>query len=180
MKKDSVIWMNLTKFNFEGARIMLTPDSFYLIDRLNSQVFIKPFDYLQKTYNLPVNFVALQSLVLGNPVFFSKEFDVVNDSSNYVLMQRTERFESKYQLDPERFTLTLMTVQESTTQRKLSVQHSDFQKLKGKQKFSYFRTFNLSGPALGQMMLEIEFINVSLNVPQSLDFKIPSRYALVE
>jgi hypothetical protein len=179
MLRDSIIWMNLTKFSLEGARIKITPDSFYMIDRINSKVYVKPFEYLHNSYNLPVTFNALQAIVLGNPFFLSKVFTSKTDSLRYLLTQKTERFEANYWLDPVKFRLLEFQLSEMQRQQKLKIESSDYRKLKGKQKFSYFRTLNLFSRETGDLKLEIEFSNVEIDVPKNMDFNIPPKYEVV-
>ncbi|MEZ4933273.1 MAG: DUF4292 domain-containing protein [Saprospiraceae bacterium] len=83
MKKDSAIWMSFKKFSFEGARALITPDSIFVIDRINNQYLAKPFSYAQQEYHLPVGFAGLQAMLLGNPVFFSSNEVLIFGSIGY-------------------------------------------------------------------------------------------------
>ncbi len=179
LKRDSAIWMNFSKFSFEGARMLITPDSVYLINRLNSTVMVQSFSHFQKTYNLPVNFEGLQALLLGNPVFFSRNTTEEKDSMRYHLIQKTERLEADYWLDNE-LQLVGFNVKDLANNRSLSVNYADYRKFKGKQKFSYFRTYNLLGPESGNLKIEIEFSKLEVDIPKSLDFQIPSQYERVD
>jgi hypothetical protein len=66
IKKDSIIWVSLSSFAIEGARISITKDSLKLIDRVNSKYVIGDFDYLNDIFQVAVNFEMLQSIIFGN------------------------------------------------------------------------------------------------------------------
>lgn len=176
IKRDSAIWMVFKKFSLEGARALIRPDSFFVIDRLNREYTAKPFSYLQKEYNLPVNFQGLQAILLGNPVFFSTQTEAGVDSSRYLLSQKTDNLTAKYWLDGTDMRLAEFLVDDFRNSRSLSVVSTDYRPLDDKQKFSYFRSFNLNGGGLGSAHVGVEFSKVEINVPQKMDFQIPDRY----
>lgn len=180
IRKDSIIWMNFKKFSLEGARVLIRPDSIFVIDRLNSQYAAKSFEAAQREYNLPVGFQGLQALLLGNPVFFSSETVASTDSSYYLLLQKTDRLEAKYWLDDAKMLLRRLMVNDFRNNRRVDVFASDYQRLEDKQNFSYVRRFNLNSPDMGEMNVEIEFSKVEINVPQKIEFEIPERYEKVD
>lgn len=180
LRKDSLIWMNFKKFSLEGARALITPDSIYVIDRLNSQYSIQSFEAAQREYNLPVGFQGLQALLLGNPVFFSEDSEAGVDSTHYVLSQKTDSYLAQYWLDATKMFLEKFLIEDFRNGRKMSVTAADYQQLEDKQDFSYFRRFNLSSKDLGEMKIEVAFTKVEINVPQNIEFEIPARYERVD
>jgi hypothetical protein len=176
MRKDSAIWMNFKKFSIEGARVLLTPDSIFVIDRINNEYTAKPFEYAQKEYSLPVGFQGLQAMLLGNPVFFSKETTAGVDSTQYTLAQKTENLIATYWLGNPEMLLRRFMVDDFRNKRSMDVFSSDYRQLEDKQQFSYGRSFNLKSPDLGQMQVQIEFSKVEVNVPQEMKFEVPSGY----
>ena len=180
IRKDSVIWINLKKFSIEGARVLIRPDSVFVVDRINGQYLAKPFEYLQEEYHLPVNFQGLQAILLGNPVFFSSETSSTVDSSLYLLTQKTDRLEAKYWLDDAKALLRRFLVDDFREQRSLDVKATDFRQLDDKQNFSYVRHLNLNSKDTGRMNVVVEFSKVEINVPQKMEFEIPERYEKVD
>ena len=176
MKKDSAIWMNFKKFSIEGARILLTPDSIFVIDRINNEYLAKPFSYAQQEYSLPVGFQGLQALLLGNPVFFSKETEAGVDSTQYTLAQKTDNLNATYWLDDPTILLRRFLVDDFRNKRSMEVTSSDYRQLDDKQQFSYLRHFNLNSPDLGKMQVQIEFSKIETNVPQEMKFEVPAGY----
>ena len=180
MKKDSAIWMSFKKFSIEGARALITPDSIFVIDRINNQYLAKPFSYAQREYHLPVGFQGLQAMLLGNPVFFSSETVASVDSTRYMLSQKTDNLKAKYWIDGVKFMLQGFFVDDFRNKRELTYMASDYQQLPDKQKFSYFRRFNLNSKDLGTLQVDIDFSKVEIDVPQQMSFSVPSRYERVD
>lgn len=176
IRKDSLIWMNFKKFGLEGGRALITPDSIFLIDRLNGQYVAKPFEFAQREYRLPVNFQGLQAMMLGNPVFFSSQTEAGVDSTRYLLTQRTDQLNASYWLDGAKMLLQEIFIEDFRNSRSISVQASDYQKLPDNQNFSYFRRVNLSSNDLGEMQVDLDFSKVEINVPKKTPFRIPEHY----
>ena len=62
LKKDSLIWVSITKAGFEGIRGMVTKDSIYLLDRMKKIYRVSDFKTLSKNFNFEINFNILHSL----------------------------------------------------------------------------------------------------------------------
>lgn len=180
LRKDSVIWMNFKKFSIEGARVLITPDSIFVIDRINGQYIAKPFSYAQQEYSLPVGFQGLQAMLLGNPVFFSKETEAGVDSTRYTLSQKTENLQTKYWLESPDMLLRRFLIDDFRNKRTMDVASSDYRQLDDKQLFSHVRSLNLKSSDLGKMNVTIEFSKVEVNVPQEMKFEVPDGYKKVD
>ena len=176
MRKDSAIWMNFKKFSIEGARVLLTPDSIFVIDRINNEYLAKPFEYAQKEYSLPFGFQGLQAMLLGNPVFFSTQTEAGVDSLQFTLAQKTENLNATYWLSSPEMFLRRFLVDDFRNKRSMDVFSSDYRQLDDKQQFSYVRSFNLKSPDLGKMKVGIEFSKIEINTPQEMKFEIPEHY----
>lgn len=175
-RKDSAIWMAFKKFSIEGVRVLITPDSVKIIDRLNGEYSAEPFEALRRKYQIPLSFQGLQALLLGNPVFFSRESEVSLDSGRYVLQQQSDNLMARYTLDQKSLLLKEFFVKDEQSRRSLRMMSANHQTLEDKQNFSYFRSLNLASPDLGQMQVNIEFTKVEVNVPQKMDFNVPGQY----
>lgn len=180
MRKDSIIWMNVKKLGIEAARVQITKDSVYLIDRINNQYAIKSIDFLTEKFNLPANFSTLQTLLLGNPIFFTKELIASQNQLNYQLKGKNDHLESEYWLNGVSLELTKMRINDYREKRVFTSTLGDYQVLPNEKKFSYFRNLNLTSPDTGLIDVEFSFTNVELNVPTSIRFSIPERYTKID
>jgi len=72
IKNDSVIWASVNPgFGIEVARVLLRPDSAYLIDRLNSTFYKGEYSYIEKLANIETNYFAIQAIFLNTLPFFA-------------------------------------------------------------------------------------------------------------
>lgn len=177
LRKDSVLWMNIKKFNIEVARVQITSDSIYIIDRINKEYYIEGLDYLEDSYNLPANFATLQALILGNPIFFNLGSLVAENNGLFVqLAGKGDRFESRYVLDATGLLLRKMSFGELQADRQLNYELEDYRITTDKRNFSYIRKLDLDSQETGKSSLEIKLNKVEFDVPKSIKFEIPERY----
>lgn len=67
MKRDSAIWISVSIMGFEAARILVTQDSFYLMQKLPSKsIMIKGISELENYVGAAINLQQFQNLLLGN------------------------------------------------------------------------------------------------------------------
>ena len=70
MRKDSMIWVSVNAaLGIEAFRLVITPDSVRILDKLKKIVRLRSVSYLQDEVHLPVDFRTLQDLLIGNPIF---------------------------------------------------------------------------------------------------------------
>lgn len=73
MKKDSAIWVSIiAALNIEAYRVIITPDSVTIMDKINRTIQRKPLSYLQAITQVPFDFSTLEDLIIGNPVYLDK------------------------------------------------------------------------------------------------------------
>lgn len=180
MRKDSIIWMNIKKLGIEAARVQVTPDSVYLIDRINGQYSIKGLNFITEKFNLPANFSTLQNFLLGNAVFFTRSLSASNDDLNYQLLGETDRLVSQYWLNGISYQLTKMYFSEKEEKRQLVSTLSDYRPINETQNFSYFRSIDLDSTEMGKVKVEFNFTEVEINQPTTIRFSIPDHYERID
>jgi Domain of unknown function (DUF4292) len=183
MKKDSAIWIVGKKFGIEGIRALVTRDSVYYLNRLEEQYFVKDISFLQKQFNLPMDFYDLQDILLGNAILLPDESALTarRDSSHYFLETAAPQPEAKsYSINGQHFYSKKMYFKETVAQRIAQLEFGDHRPLEGTNYFSYFRTLFFQSPETGQISLNVKFSNVELNTPKSLTFDIPAHYTKID
>ncbi len=71
LRKDSVIWVSINALlGIEAFRVLITPDSVKVINKLDKVVQLRSVNYLKEITKLPFTFKELQDLLLGNPIYF--------------------------------------------------------------------------------------------------------------
>ncbi len=69
VRKDSVIWINVTALGgISFAKILITTDSFFMLNHLQKTVFAIPLSSAAKVLPTKVDFASLQNLILGEPL----------------------------------------------------------------------------------------------------------------
>ncbi len=83
MYKDSMIWVSITALlGIEAFRVLITPDSVKVLNKLDKVVQLRSVGYLQDVAKIPLTFTDLQNILIGNPVYLD---------SNIVSYKRDER-----------------------------------------------------------------------------------------
>ena len=73
MRKDSIIWVSINAaLGIEAFRILITPDSVKVLNKLDKVVQFRSLNYLQEVTKLPIDFHTLQDIIIGNPVYFDR------------------------------------------------------------------------------------------------------------
>ena len=73
MRKDSVIWVSINAaLGIEAFRILITPDSVKVLNKLDKEAQFRSLNYLQEVTQLPIDFHTLQDILIGNPVYFDR------------------------------------------------------------------------------------------------------------
>lgn len=176
IQKDSVIWLNAKAFGIEAGRVLIRPDSIFVIDRLNKKYMAKDIFWLQDEFGLPVDFKGLQAMLMGNPIFFNSDLTVEKDSLNYVLGGENDRYKTAYKADGLTFKLVEMLISQPRDNRMGLIQLSDYQTLSNGQSFSFSRNIGMNSPETGKTTVQIEMSKVDVDVPFGISFSIPERY----
>ncbi len=106
IQKDSVIWVSISALlGMEAFRVLITPDSVKIINRLDNYYQFHTTDYIREITQLPADFYVLQDILIGNPLFidttnvlFYKEtgqnvsISTVSEYFKHLLTMRKEDF----------------------------------------------------------------------------------------
>jgi len=178
MKKDSLLWLSVKKLGFEIARVQVTRDSVYVVDRFNKEYTIEGLAYLAESYGLPAGSLAeLQDFILGNPVFFGSDaLEIEPLGPTYRLQGSSPDMAAEYLIGTDDFLLKKMAFKDLRQEQEMSALLEGYEDLEGQRKFSYIRNLMLESKYSGQANVALQFSNVALNVPKQIRFDIPSRY----
>jgi hypothetical protein len=173
------IWMRVSKFGFEAARALITPDSIYVIDRLNREYAAEPLSYVEKRFNIPARFELLQDILLGNPIFFGdNNYNLATESNQYLLQGGSQNWKTSYWLDRQDFRFDRMRLLEPATDREVDLRLAEYAAVTGSaQKFAYLRNLTINSSETGRARIQMKFNRVSLNEPTPISFNIPDNYS---
>ncbi len=183
LRKDSVLWMNVKKLGIEGARILITLDSIYIVDRIHKEYVVTDFSMLQDQYHLPADFNTLQNVILGNPLLLSGvKLTTQTDSTTQHHLASSDDAEPTrdYWLNGWSKVLEKMVFLDFRNNRKVKIEQSDYRELDKSENFSYFRSLNMSSPQSGDLTIEINLSKVEIDVPKTIRFEIPDHYVRIK
>ena len=92
-KKDSVIWVNFSKFKKKIARISLEKDSIKLALEFPEKLYYKgTFDEIKKTFKLSISLKLIGDMIYGDPLlnYFKKPLNLDIDENQYFLYLKNE------------------------------------------------------------------------------------------
>jgi Domain of unknown function (DUF4292) len=190
IKRDSVIWMSISKLGIEGARVLITKDSVRLINRIKNNFFIGDFAYISKLVNTELDFEMLQSLLVGNSVEFYDEEEKIKpgiDNCQYTLgtirKYRLRRIEKGKELKepaqsiylvPETFKIAHILFYEFNPDRSFDAVFDNFEKKDSTQLFPMKMSYIIKAQKI--VKLDLSYTKLTLNEEQSFPFKIPENY----
>lgn len=186
-KEDHKIWVSVKKFGFEGARLLIRPDSVFFINRLNKTYVAEPLSYIQARTGLQgtgdekEDFKQLYDLLLGNMVMkLGKKYKVEIQSPNYVLSQKKGDVNTEYWLDGQTYVLKKQVFNQNLGRKSASCLYDDYQAIDKEHLFSYFRVFDINSNSTGKMKVRLQFDKVTLNKPVKMRFSIPKKYERIK
>ena len=178
IQKDSAVWIAIRKLGFEVARALLTPDSAFLIDRLNNEYRTYSLADMSSQYQLPANLRMIQQFLLGNPVFLSQRPDYIKNEGNTMTVQESSAYGTlHYNIQTTDYRPRQIVFKNSQGNQEMTMSLDGYDGTPDKQNFSYLRILTLNSEETGKINVELKFSEVELNVPKSLPFEIPGRYS---
>jgi hypothetical protein len=191
VKKDSIIWMSISKLGIEGARVLINKDSVSFINRISNKYFKGDFSYISKLLNTQLDFEMLQSLLVGNSVaFYDEDEKIKSNISNcqYMLgtirkyklrrvMEKGKELKEPAQsiyLESESFKISRILFYEFNPERSFDASFQQFSKIDSTQLFPFKMNFNIK--AQKNVGMTLEYTKVLLSEEQSFPFKIPDNY----
>ncbi|HEY0030364.1 MAG TPA: DUF4292 domain-containing protein [Bacteroidia bacterium] len=195
MKKDSVIWMSLSKLGIEGARLLITKDSVKFFKRPlgddKGKFFVGDYTYISKIANTDLDFEMLQSLLVGNSVEFYDEDEKIKPGINdcqYTLgtirknrlrkvMEKGKELREPAQsiyLIPETFKISRILFYEFNPDRSFDARYSEYAEKEGGQLFPMKMNYTIK--ASKTVKMDLAYTKITLNEEQTFPFKIPDNY----
>jgi len=179
-RKDSIIYINISKFLIEVARVVLTPDSVKYIENLSSTYYSGDYSFINKMIGFNVNFKLIQAIFAGEDI---PDFEpntllaVIADTTVYRSEMRKNK-QMNLSVSQEMKTnlqhkIIENNIKEIQKQLSLSVRYSDFSTVDKSQLF--FQQAELSIPS-EKMLLNLKLKDVKVNIPGPTSITIPRKY----
>jgi len=177
MKKDSLIWVSINAaLGIEAFRLLITPDSVKIMDKLKKVVRLRSVSFLQDEIHLPVDFRTVQDLLLGNPVYL----DTTNilfykkDASGISLLSVGDLFKNYLTLNVDN-TLRHCKLDDVDPMRARTcdLTYGDYEQ-RDTLRFSTYRKISVAEKT--KVDIELGYKQYKFNEPLSFSFNIPKNY----
>lgn len=177
LRRDSLMWVSLTgPLGIEGFRALIRPDSVWVMDKQEKTITRRSTSYLQEVTKLPLDFAALQDLIVGNPVYFSNNIVSYKTEGNTITALSTgEYFKHLLNLDTVSYTLGYSKIDDIdvTRNRTCFIGYSDYLPAQGTT-FSAKREITVTEKST--LKVSLEFKQFAFDGPISFLFTIPKNY----
>lgn len=196
IKNDSAIWISITPlFGIEVARVMITQDTVKVINRINKEYFIGDYTYINKRFNVELEFETIQSILLGNSIPFelTEALKFATDKSLYYLGNMKKRKARKVDGNPRKverkneevislwissmnFRVKKFILSDLAADRFIMGEYSDYNEI-NEQLIPQKLNFHFQGDT--PTVIEIDYSRVSLDKSLNFSFNISSKYEQV-
>jgi len=178
LKKDSVVWISVNALlGIEAFRVLITPDSVKVLDKIEKVAQLRSVEYLQEVTKIPMTFSDLQNLLIGNPIFLDS-----NNINSYKKDERTISLISigtlfKHLLTVNKSDYTLQHSKlddvDAIRARTADITYGDYQ-VKNRYHFSTYRKITVSEKS--KLDIEMQFKQFDFNTDLNFPFTIPRNY----
>lgn len=177
MLKDSVIWISLSNdIGIEGIRVLITKDSIKMLDKLANTYQIRPLSHIQELAQIPFTFSDVQNILVGNPIFFSKDSitSYSNAPSGYSVLTYTTLFKNLLTIAAD-YTVTKSKLDDNdpALNRTCDLSYNDYENKNGVF-FSTQRQITIS--QRNKLEVQLKFKDYKFNEELTYPFAVPKKF----
>ena len=175
-EKDAFLWMAVKKFGFEAVRVKITPDSVYVLNRLENTYMARSMDFLEQEYNLQGGFEMLSAMLLGHPYFpRGMDFETEIKDSLYVLNGKQGVYSAEYKMTGGNFSLTSSRFAQPLANRYMTMDFENKQVI-GKVLLPTLIEADAYLEETDDISLKIDLRDIELNEKTEVKFEVPRHY----
>lgn len=181
MRKDSIIIIRV-KGSFlgisaEGLQVKINRDSLTMVRKVGEKyVMNRAISYLQEVTEIPFDFVTLQDMIIGNPIFVSNNLVSYKNSNTQLLVVMVgELFKHLINLDKTDNKVLYSKLDDVDMQRNRTcdISFSNYQPL-GNYQFAANRKIAMAEKS--KLEIFLDFKEFTLNDPLKYNFEPPKNY----
>lgn len=180
IQRDKAIWISVTALlGIEVARVLITPDSVKILNKLQGEYIVKPFSYIYRYTTEGVTFSTLQDLLLANvsvPLLKTENLTVASSEDEVQLIGVKDNLAFHYSLNqndrPKVFRLNTIGANEN-----LEAVYGRFVSTAGYE-FPQAQQLRLNAQTIKVEAL-LEYNKVEFNQSIETPFTVPARYKVI-
>jgi hypothetical protein len=177
--KDSVIWMSLGMMGIEGIRLLITPDSIYILNKLANEYAVRDLRFLEQWILFPVNFKMLQEIITGGKISIDERATLAaREDSSTVLYLESDKLQERIVLDTLHYTPEKILLKDKMLRQDLAIIFDAYNYSEPKP-FSYQRSLTIHRDE-NTAVLHMDFNKVSFDEELSFPFEVNEKFKRVE
>jgi hypothetical protein len=128
IRKDSVIWMDISVVGVSGARALINSDSLTIRSNVDKEYFVFEFSEISKRFNFPITYEIVQAAMLGNLIYDRRPEDMVRSDGTFnILEQKFGSITVTNHINIASAKLEKVELKEANTNNSLVIHYSNFQ-----------------------------------------------------
>ncbi len=180
IERDKAIWISVTALmGVEAGRVLITPDSVKVMNRLQGAYIQKPFEYIYQYTSPELGFTSLQDMLVGNVIAqaMGTDTDVSIADGGGVLRGQANDLLFLIQL-AENHKAKLMLLDEADRHQRLEASYTNYTPYTGR---LFPNQIHISIAAAGlDIRSEMNYNRVSYDEVLDMPFNIPARYKEIQ
>jgi len=185
MQKDSFIWVSASVvLGIEVSRILVTSDSFRVMDRIHNTYMCTGFSYIRRQTHPAVTLSILQALLIGNdiPGYDTSGFTArcFNNNCELICPKRHNLsdtgifIKNMITFDKQIGKITQQDISTDNPTRETKVNYYNHESVSGRVVPTLVKAAIIQET---QKYVSLSFKNIRIDIPQKAPFKIPGRYS---
>lgn len=178
IENDKKIWISVTAIaGLEVARMLITPDSIKIINRLESVYIKKSFSYIYEYTNPQVNFGTLQAMLVGNiwPEIFKQTHEISAKDALVQLLGNLSSIQYDIRFN-EALKMNNLHLQDTAAKQELQVTYADFWDEGGQVLPHILKLSSLVGAK--SVQAELKYTKIERDSPLDFPFNVPKRFSV--
>jgi hypothetical protein len=137
IRKDSVIWMDISVVGVSGARALINKDSITIRSNVDKEYYVFEYAEMSKRFNFNINYDIVQAALLGNLIHRRQPENKISRDGTYNILEQTDgSILIKNFINEASTKLEKVELKETTSANSLTLNYSNFQPL-GNKVFPY-------------------------------------------
>jgi hypothetical protein len=180
MARDSAVWVLFKKFEVEAVRVLITPQNYTVLYRMDSAFETAPLYKIREMAGLDVGFNDMQEWIFGNIVLPESDSFIVRQERDFIRVEfESGPWQLSYDLNAKNLRLKTAVLRDDKN-RALRFEYDDYKKTKNKQVLAHTRAIFFPEQPGVQGEIRFDFSEMELNTPKELKFVVPSHYREIE
>ncbi len=180
IKKDEIIWINITYFSVPVARALITPNKVSYYEKINGTYFDGDFALISNWLGTDLDFQKVQNLLLGKALEdINKDKFVMEIVNNmYSLSEKKPKeIQKNYTFEAGTFLLKNELIYQKSENRTLAIKYDSYVPFEN---MIFPKEISIKATQKKQVSIDIEYNKFELNKEAPFTFSIPNGYEKVE